>query len=231
MFSDAGPDVRWIGNERGVAGETNWSTIRPESVPFIGAGGDEVMQALQEGHPDGAVWRPGETDVSIRPGWFHHAAEDPRVKTVDDLVALYFTSVGRNSKLLLNVPTTRDGQLHGVDVMRLASMRTALERQFSAPHRPSSSTWRTTGAMSGERTVVFSAPVSLSVLDLQETIADGQRVSAWTLSAPGNSAPLAQGTTIGYRQLRRLAPTTVTGLTLRVETVEAPRPVTLRTYG
>jgi alpha-L-fucosidase len=231
MFSDAGPDVRWIGNERGVAGETNWSTIRPESVPFIGASGDEVIKALQEGHPDGAVWRPGETDVSIRPGWFHHAAEDPRVKTVDDLVALYFTSVGRNSKLLLNVPPTRDGQLHGVDVMRLASMRTALERQFSAPHRPSSSTWRTTGAMSGERTFVFSAPVSLSVLDLQETIADGQRVSAWTLSAPGNSAPLAQGTTIGYRQLRRLAPTTVTGLTLRVETVEAPRPVTLRTYG
>lgn len=133
MFSDAGPDVRWIGNERGVAGETNWSTIRPESVPFIGASGVDVIKALQEGHPDGTVWRLCETDVSTRQGWLHHAAEDARVKTVDDLVALYFTSVGRNSKLLLNVPPTRESVLHAIDVKRLSGMRSALDRTFAKP--------------------------------------------------------------------------------------------------
>jgi alpha-L-fucosidase len=66
------------------------------------------------------VWRPGETDVSIRPGWFYHPAEDAKVKTVDQLVDLYFTSVGRNSKLLLNVPPTRAGLLHETDVARIA---------------------------------------------------------------------------------------------------------------
>ena len=83
MFSDAGPDIRWIGNERGVAGDTNWSTRDPSVVTVPGMSGDAVMRMLQDGDPNGTVWRPGETDVSIRPGWFYHPAEDTRVKSVD----------------------------------------------------------------------------------------------------------------------------------------------------
>ena len=131
MFSDAGPDVRWIGNERGVAGETNWSTVDPAVVSFPGQSGPGVNAMLQHGDPAGSAWRPGETDVSIRPGWFHHPAEDARVKSVDDLVSLYFTSVGRNSKLLLNVPPTRDGLLHETDVARLAGMHDRLTQLFA----------------------------------------------------------------------------------------------------
>lgn len=78
MFSDAGPDVRWIGNERGAAGDTNWSTMDPNAVPYPGADGPGIIAALQNGDPNGTVWRPGETDVSIRPGWFYHPAEDDR---------------------------------------------------------------------------------------------------------------------------------------------------------
>ena len=130
MFSDAGPDIRWIGNERGVAGDTNWSTMKPDAVPYPGADGPQIISALQNGDPDGTVWRPGETDVSIRPGWFYHPAEDGRVKTVDQLVDLYFTSVGRNSKLLLNVPPTRAGLLHETDVERLTGMRRLLSVLF-----------------------------------------------------------------------------------------------------
>lgn len=230
IFSDAGPDVRWIGNERGVAGETHWSTIRPESVPYIGASGDDVIQALQEGHADGTVWRPGETDVSIRPGWFHHPAEDAQVRTVENLVELYFTSVGRNSKLLLNVPPTRDGVMHAVDVERLAGMRAALDALFATPVRAAATTWRAVQPRRGVRTVRFSAPQMVSVVDLREEIAQGQRVARWTLDALGSGERLAAGTTIGHRQLSRIAPTTVAGLVLSVETVDEIRRVTVQGY-
>ena len=231
IFSDAGPDVRWIGNERGVAGETNWSTIRPASVPFIGASGDGVIKALQEGHADGSVWRPGETDVSIRPGWFHHAAEDVRVKSVEQLVELYFTSTGRNSKLLLNVPPTRDGLMHDVDVSRLAAMRAALENVFAKPLPQAPAAWRVTGARTAARTIRMHGAARVSVIDLREEVAQGQRVSAWSLVSTGASgAVLARGTTIGYRQLRRIAPIQADALELRIETVDAPKAVSVRLY-
>ncbi len=232
MFSDAGPDVRWIGNERGVAGETHWSTIRPESVPYIGASGDDVIASLQHGHPDGLVWRPSETDVSIRPGWFYHPAEDAKVKSVEDLVQLYFTSVGRNSKLLLNVPPTRDGLLHDVDVARLAGMRASLSSLFAHPLAVRNSTWRADGARAGVRTMQLRAPQSLSLLDLREPISQGQRVTSWSVSTTGSNAQvLASGTTIGHRQLRRIPSITVSSLTLRVETVDVVQPVELNLFG
>ncbi len=228
IFSDAGPDVRWIGNERGVAGETHWSTIRPESVPFIGASGDDVIRALQEGHPDGSVWRPGETDVSIRPGWFYHAAEDSKVKTVEQLVGLYFTSVGRNSKLLLNVPPTRDGLLHETDVANLAGMRAALDQLFARPITPANAEWRVTGRNRAELSMQFGTPQTVSVVDMREDITQGQRVARWTLSS-NDATPrlLASGTTIGYKQLRRITPTEVSGVTLSLETIEPPLRVDL----
>ncbi|MCC6241777.1 MAG: alpha-L-fucosidase [Gemmatimonadaceae bacterium] len=231
MFSDAGPDVRWIGNEIGVAGETHWSTIRPESVPYIGASGDDVIKSLQEGHPDGSVWRPGETDVSIRPGWFYHAAEDSKVKSVDKLVELYFTSVGRNSKLLLNVPPTRDGLFHATDVANLAGMRQALNAVFANPAKPQTSEWKTTGPLTAERVVTFAGAQSISAVDLREDVTQGQQVARWTLADRRDpSRVLAKGTTIGFRQLRRFAPVTASELVLTVETLDAPRPVAMTLF-
>jgi alpha-L-fucosidase len=231
MFSDAGPDVRWIGNENGVAGETNWSTIRPESVPFIGASGEDVIKSLQEGHPDGSVWRPGETDVSIRPGWFYHPAEDTKVKTVEQLVGLYFTSVGRNSKLLLNVPPTREGLLHETDVAHLAGMRAALDRQFEDEASHERPKWKGSKPSDGVLTMKFKKPQTISVVDLREDIDKGQRVSSWILST-GGAMPivLARGTTIGNRLLRRITPITVSFLELRVTTIDDPEQVNMKVY-
>jgi alpha-L-fucosidase len=119
MFSDAGPDVRWCGNESGSAGDPNWSTVNPDIVRAPGMSGvPGGMDLLQHVDQKGSVWRPAECDTSIRPGWFHHPAEDGRVRSVDALVNLYFRSVGRNAKLLLNVPPTRDGVLHPTDAER-----------------------------------------------------------------------------------------------------------------
>jgi len=238
MFSDAGPDVRWIGNERGVAGETNWSTIRPESVPYIGASGDDVIKALQEGHADGSVWRPGETDVSIRPGWFYHPTEDAKVKTTQQLVDLYFTSVGRNSKLLLNVPPTRDGLLHETDVANLRGMRAELDAMQTRGVR-TKPTWQVDGPTVARLNVDLEFPNSISVIELAEDIREGQRVTKWELFAsdqPSNTAgmmamtKLASGSTIGYKQLRKIPVARASFLMLRIETQEPPLPVTLRCY-
>ena len=231
MFSDAGPDVRWIGNENGVAGETNWSTIRPESVPFIGADGPDVMKSLQEGHPDGSVWRPGETDVSIRPGWFYHPAEDAKVKTIEQLIGLYFTSVGRNSKLLLNVPPTRDGLLHDTDVTHLTAFGVALDRMFNDDADHARPKWKKGKRNEAVLTMKLKTPTTISIIDLREDIEKGQRVSSWTLST-GGAVPtvLARGTTIGNRLLRRITPVIVSNLQLNVTTIDDPEQVALRVY-
>lgn len=209
IFSDAGPDVRWIGNERGVAGDPNWSPVNPATVPYPGASGDAVMTMLQHGDPYGSVWRPGEADVSIRPGWFWHPAEDANVRTVDDLVELYFSSVGRNSKLLLNVPPTRDGVIHPTDAARLRGMRELLDQSFARDLAPQ--------AARGE-------PVTVSIADLREDIVQGQSVAAYRLEGRVNGAwrELSRGTTIGHRKLDRFAPVAVTGIRLQVEEAVGP---------
>jgi alpha-L-fucosidase len=229
MFSDAGPDIRWIGNEIGSAGQTNWSTMDPKAVPYPGAPGEAVIKALQEGDPQGTVWRPGETDVSIRPGWFYHPAEDSKVKSVEELVAIYFSSVGRNSKLLLNVPPTREGRLHEIDAGRLLQMRHRLAALFAEDvvigHSP---IWHPTGPKRASALIEFKEPERVAISDLRENIARGQFVSHYELEGyEGNTwIPLASGSTIGYRKLDRFEPRSVTKVRLRVEaSLERPHPV------
>ncbi|MFI5379910.1 MAG: alpha-L-fucosidase, partial [Tepidisphaerales bacterium] len=134
MFSDAGPGVRWIGNERGTAGDPCWSVVNSKIWIAPGKAADgarDANKSLQNGDPAGDAWIPGECDVSIRPGWFNHPAEDGKVKTPDQLVDLYFKSVGRNALLLLNVPPTRDGLFHDNDVRNLAEFRHKLDNIFA----------------------------------------------------------------------------------------------------
>jgi len=204
IFSDAGPDVRWIGNENGVAGETNWSTVDPAVVPYPGATGPRVTDMLQHGDPHGTVWRPGETDVSIRPGWFNHPAEDKRVKSADELVELYFTSVGRNSKLLLNVPPTREGLLHATDVARLAAMRQRLDVLLAHDRAP--------GVRAGRAATVSRAALS-------EDITRGQAVARYTLHGmvAGTWRVLSRGTTIGYKKVDRFDPVTLSAARVQVD--------------
>jgi len=234
MFSDAGPDVRWIGNERGIAAETNWSTVDPKVVPYPGASGDAVMKMLQHGDPHGAVWRPGETDVSIRPGWFYHPAEDDRVKSSDDLVELYFTSVGRNSKLLLNVPPTRAGRLHERDAANLLSARQRLASLFAVDlGRRGTSRWRPTGDRTATLEIDLGTERTIAIADLREDVTRGQLVARFTLSGSRGGAwqPLATGTTIGFRRLIRFTPTAVRRVRLDVaDAIATPRRIALGLY-
>lgn len=234
MFSDAGPDVRWCGNERGTAGDPNWSTMNPDTVPFPGADGPGIIDALQHGDPAGSVWRPAEVDVSIRPGWFHHPAEDVRVRSVDNLIDLYFTSVGRNGKLLLNVPPTREGRLHATDVARLTALRERLTAMFARDLSAGASRgWRSTGSRSAELDVDLGGPVTIGIARLEEDIARGQCVARYTLlgTNSGEWDVLSQGTTIGYTKLDRFAPTTVRRVRLMIhDAVATPEQIALKLY-
>jgi alpha-L-fucosidase len=233
MFSDAGPDVRWIGNETGVAGQTNWSTVDPSVVPVPGMSGDAVMQMLREGDPAGTVWRPGETDVSIRPGWFYHPAEDERVKSVDRLVEIYFTSVGRNSKLLLNVPPTREGLIHEVDVSRLLGMRSRLDALFALDRAGATALRPAAERLPIVMETALDRPGPVAIVDLREDITAGQAVARYRVEGMAGDTwiPLAEGTTIGYRKLDRVEPRAVSRVRMTIEeAVGAVGPVTLAAW-
>ena len=235
MFSDAGPDARWCGNEQGSAGDPNWSTMDPAAVSYPGVSGPGVIEALQHGNPAGAVWRPAEVDTSIRPGWFHHPAEDARVTSVDRLADIYLGSVGRNAKLLLNVPPTREGVLHDHDVARLADFhdrRRALFAEDLAAGR------RVDWTRDGDRRAVahldLGRPVTAGMIRLEEPIANGQAIARYVVE--GSDAAgwrvLSRGTTIGYARLDRLAPgAPVRRVRVTIEeAVAAPDPIAIELF-
>ena len=233
VFSDAGPDVRWCGNERGEAGDPNWSTIDPAAVPFPGATGEGIIAALQHGHPDGSVWRPAEADVSIRPGWFYHPAQDDQVRSPESLLDLYLKSVGRNSKLLLNVPPTREGLLHERDIaslMRFRDLRTQLaDRAVRADSKTlSRASGRTT------LTIRFRRTTSIDAVRLEEDVTAGQVVARYVVQGvtPGGLRDLSRGTTIGYAKIDTFPSTRVTSLRVIVEdSLEEPRNLSVVAYG
>ncbi|HYT70774.1 MAG TPA: alpha-L-fucosidase [Gemmatimonadales bacterium] len=247
IFSDAGPDIRWVGNEKGIAGDPNWCTVDPATVPYPGVSGDSITRALQHGDAHGSVWRPGEADVSIRPGWFWHDNEDDKVRTAENLVELYCSSVGRNAGLLLNVPPTRDGLFHTADVARIAEFgerRRAIfatnlaagarahtnggeEQAHPAAHVADGdpdSFWRpAAGVTTGWVELELAHPATFDLACLQEAIAHGQNVErytlqAWTGSGGGGAwTTLARGTTIGHKKLDRFPAVTSSRVRLAID--------------
>ncbi|WP_242917221.1 alpha-L-fucosidase [Pontibacter liquoris] len=229
FFSDAGPDIRWVGNEKGLAGSINWSTINNDTL-YAGKAG--IEQLLSTGSADGDKWIPAEVDVSIRPGWFYHPQEDSLVKTPEQLFQIYLTSVGRGSTLLLNVPPDRRGLIHEKDVAALKGWRQLLDEAFktnlAAHAKVSASTYRghvktyaganvtdddketywatDDGVTTGSLVIDMGKNQPVKYIALQEYIKLGQRVKSFTVEArQGNNwKPLAQESTIGYKRIIKL---------------------------
>ncbi len=128
IFSDVGPDVRWVGNENGIAGKTNWNTLNTDD--FEPGEKAPHVDTLNTGNVNGKYWIPAECDVSIRPGWFYHKAEDSKVKTPEQLFQLYLKNVGRGANLLLNVPPDGKGLITGFDSAALVGFRKLREQSF-----------------------------------------------------------------------------------------------------
>jgi alpha-L-fucosidase len=245
MFSDAGPDIRWIGNESGIAGDPCWSMIDPARVPYAGFSGPGVGDLLQHGDPNGSLWRPGECDVSIRPGWFWHKDQDDKVRSVDNLVDLYFQSVGRNSLLLLNLPPNTDGLVSEPDVRAMAGFRERLAAIFKtdlAAGKPVTASntrdgnpafgpqqaadgkpetyWATDDdARAGWLEVDLGKPTEFTIARLEEPITLGQRVAAYRLEYldGGQWKTIVEGTTIGHKKLDCFAPVTAQRVRLVVD--------------
>lgn len=241
IFSDGGPGCRWVGNERGFAGATNWAFLRKGEV-FPGY---EKHKTLQYGHADGNQWTAAECDVSIRPGWFYHPEEDGKVKTVDQLTDLYYRSVGHNGTLLLNFPVDRDGLIHPVDSANAVNFYKNIQKQLGnnlllkASVEASSSRggkykakavndgdwdtyWATPDGVTAA-TLTFTLPKKELVnrMMLQEYIPLGQRVKSFCVEyeKDGQWLPVVlneETTTIGYKRLLRFATVETTALRVRI---------------
>ncbi|MDC3314974.1 alpha-L-fucosidase, partial [Flavobacteriaceae bacterium] len=127
IFSDAGPDIRWVGNEKGYASKTTWSNIYRDSL----YGGMPDYYKFSSGQEFGTHFIPTETDVSIRPGWYYHPEEDNKVKSLDKLIDIYFNSIGLNSSLLLNIPVDKRGLIHENDALRMLELNKFLKNTFN----------------------------------------------------------------------------------------------------
>ena len=226
IFSDAGPDIRWVGNERGIAGDPCWYGLSPEDL-YPGFGDDltgvetDMVQAwgadgdmLGRGDPEGSVWVPPECDVSIRPGWFYHENEDDRVKSAEELMELYFLSVGRGANLLLNIPPDRTGRIHEKDRAELIRFRRLRENLFSRNLFDEARSGKTDGAW----TFRWDRPVRFNVLEWGEELSRGQRVRRYAvdLLEDGSWRFLCGGESLGRRKLIRCGDTTARGVRLRI---------------
>lgn len=231
FFSDAGPGVRWVGNERGLAGETNWNNITPDTL-YAGKAGIENL--LNTGSENGTHWIPAEVDVSIRKGWFYHAEEDSLVKSPERLLEIYLTSVGRGSTLLLNVPPDKRGLIHENDVNALKGFKELLDSEFkmnlamnakieATSHRGESPVyapsqlidnnkqtyWSTDDEVTtGDIELDFERAQTVKYILLQEYIQLGQRVKSFEVEVWKDNAwqKVASATTIGYKRILKLDP-------------------------
>lgn len=195
--SDRG-DLRWVGTEAGNVGETNWSLLYHD--------GEVPYQMLHYGVEQGDVWCPGETNTSIRPGWFYHDAENEHVKSLSKLMDTYYKSVGRNSTLLLNFPIAPNGRIHPNDSLRGIAFKKMIDEVFVKGKVVSKM------KQSGPSTILdFGKPTSINRFLAEEDIAQGQRVRKFSLEAevdgkwlPLKDALVDEGdglTTIGHRRI------------------------------
>lgn len=203
-------------------------------MPYPGADSPAVANALLHGDAGGNVWRPAEADVSIRPGWFHHAAEDDKVKSVEALNEIWFASVGHNAKLLLNVPPTRDGVFHANDVARLREWRRAREALFAHDLSAGKNvSWKRTGERSALAEIDLGAVERVGIVRLAEQVEQGQRIARYALhgAADGAWQELAQGSTIGACKLDRVAPQPLRRLRVTVaDAIAPPLPLSISAY-
>jgi len=221
IFSAQPTSVRWIGNERGIAGDPVWHKVKKAKIT------DDVKNDyLNHGDPEGDMYSVGEADVSIRSGWFYHDNQQP--KSIKDLMDIYFKSVGRGTPLLLNIPPNKEGKFADADVARLKEFRATLDQMYAtdfakgatvtasstrknhlyqASHltdgKDDTSWALSNDAKTGEFTVDLGQKRRFDVVELKEDIAKGQRISGFKVEVElnGRWVPYGEGSTVGYRRL------------------------------
>jgi len=247
IFSDGGPDIRWVGTEEGFANETNWSIMRRNEI----YPGWPRYKELRSGHEDGTHWLPAEVNTSIRPGWYYHPREDHQVKSLERLVRTYYESIGRNGNFLLNLPVDDRGLVHETDIKQLMALRKQIDKDFAeelakglkvtaTDVRGSSSKfgaenvndgnnetyWATNDTITTASIIFeFDRPTEVNRILLQEYIPLGQRVKNFIIEAEvaGKWQEIDGQTTIGNKRI--LCFDTVKASKIRVNFLEAKGPL------
>ncbi|MSR44255.1 MAG: glycoside hydrolase family 29 (alpha-L-fucosidase) [Phycisphaerales bacterium] len=223
MFSDVGPDIRWVGNESGWAGETCWAMLKAKGHG-IGSDNPPSAKSLNEGDIDGESWIPAECDVSIRPGWFYHASEDGKVKSPAQLFDLWERSVGHNANLHLNFPVDRRGLIHENDAAAVLGLRAIIDATYGDG---TDITRERATVVSNDRTATIEIALdptkAFDRVVLAEPIAFGQRIARFRVSAcatvggaPSDWTTLAEATTVGHKRIVRVPETTAARLRIEV---------------
>ena len=238
IWNDGGDrgDLRWVGTESGYVGETNWS--------LLNATGAVPENMLRYGVENGDSWVPGEVNTSIRPEWFYHPSEDTKVKTLPQLMDLYYNSFGRNGTLLLNFPIMPNGLIHPADEKAALDFAKAVKEAFAvnlaqgkkvtasnvrgnskdfaadkAVDHDKNTYWATDDNMTkATLTIDFGSPTTFNRFLVQEYIRLGQRVKTFTVEAleNGDWKEVAQATTIGYKRILRFPSVRATKLRLSI---------------
>lgn len=224
-----GDDVRWVGNERGLGRETEWSAtvLTPgtyarceEQNKALGVkatskdlGGRDMLVNAKE-----LFWYPSEVDVSIRPGWFYHQQEDNQVKSLKHLTDIYFKSVGYNSVLLLNIPSDQRGRISDADVNRLKEFAD-YRKEIFADNRVKGGLKAWTARPGDTRVYQLKPKSEINVVMLREDISKGQRMEAFTVEAltADGWKEIAKGTTVGYKRLIRIPAVEARQLRVKVD--------------
>ncbi len=232
MFSDAGPDLRWCGNEGGFTSSTCWSKVRPEG---FAPGKVDSQQRLVEGDEDGSIWRPVEVDVSIRPGWFWHQHE--RARSSENLFRTWLASVGRGAGLNLNLAPDKRGLIPESDVVELARFHGLVEGFTAVDLVRGRATGEHAPLTDGDRDTFWAAPAAtadlvielggakeIAGLRLEEAIRFGQRVQAFAVDvrACGAWYEVARGTTIGAQRILQTGNMHGDAIRLRILASQAP---------
>lgn len=224
-----GDDIRWVGNESGKGRESEWN-VTP-LAPKVYKNSDEIRAKLNIDDTsrdlgsrdlitkaEELFWYASETDVSIRPGWFYHENQNNRVRSLKNLVDIYFSSVGSNSSLLLNVPPTLEGKVHPIDSVRLKEFGEYLSNAFAKDFIKDGNKQKKIEA--GESvTYKVNKGATINCIMLQENIANGQRVEKFKveLLIDGQWMTVGRGTTIGYKRLLRFSATTAEEVRITIE--------------
>lgn len=241
VFSDVGPHIRWIGNEKGIAGTTNWNLL--DTAGYTPGEGAPHVDTLNKGNVNGKVWLPGECDVSIRPGWFYHANENDKVKKPDELFQLYLKSVGRGSNLLLNVPPDSNGLIHNNDSASLVLFKALLDKNLLSAARVRYDRFEFKNVVSftltgnRKKTVYnfhdgyrngfvnfkFTKARSVNCVVLREPVEFGQRVQevVITLKSANGVEEKISATTIGRKRILTFPAREVSEITVQVLTAKA----------
>nr|MBA2563135.1 alpha-L-fucosidase [Chitinophagaceae bacterium] len=245
IFSDIGPDMRWAGNEKGIAGKTNWNLL--DTAGFTRGEGSPHVDTLNKGNENGNNWIPAECDVSIRPGWFYHEEEDDKVKSPEQLVDLYLKSVGRGANLLLNVPPDRRGLINEHDSIALIGFKELREKSFRKNFAKNAKGYyllynnkKSANKLNDDKnntyesialqglssvSITFEKPEKINCIVLKEYLNDGQKCKKFRLLIMNDKHEALKeinGTTIGKSRIITFPSINAETIVLKVEEQKAP---------